>query len=111
MAIDTLTNTTVGACVMDNWTQNSVQCHFLITSPMVLKHQFLDCCFDYMFNTVGVNRVYGLVPANNEKAVKFNTHMGFTINARLDEAYEVGCDYLIMEMRKENCPFLQAKAA
>ena len=111
MAIDSLTNTTVGACVMDNWTQNSVQCHFMITSPMVLKHQFLDCCFDYMFNTVGVNRVYGLVPANNEKAVKLNTHMGFTIKARLDEAYEVGVDYLVMEMTRENCPFLQAKAA
>jgi hypothetical protein len=107
MAIDADKNETVGACIMDNWTQNSVQCHFMISSPLVLRHKFLECCFGYMFNTFGVKYVYGLVPANNEKAVKLNTHMGFTIKARLEEAYEVGVDYLLMEMKRENCPFLE----
>jgi RimJ/RimL family protein N-acetyltransferase len=107
MAIDLDKNETVGACVMDNWTQNSVQCHFMVANPLVLKHKFLECCFDYMFNTCNVSRVYGLVPANNEKAVKLNTHMGFTVKARLDEAYEVGVDYLVMEMKRENCRFTQ----
>jgi RimJ/RimL family protein N-acetyltransferase len=111
MAVDLGSKETVGACVMDNWTQNSVQCHFMITSPLVLKHDFLDCCFNFMFNVAGVTRVYGLVPANNLKAVKFNTHMGFTVKARLDEAYEVGVDYLLMEMKRENCTYLQLDKA
>lgn len=111
MAVDKNTDKIVGACIMDNWTRNSVQCHFMVTSPLVLRHSFLECCFDFMFNTCGVNRVYGLVPANNEKAVKLNTHMGFTINSRLDEAFEPGVDYLIMELRRENCAFLQSAEA
>ena len=111
MAINVKTNEPVGACLMDNWTQNSVQCHFMIVSPMVLKHKFLDECFDYMFNTCGINRVYGLVPANNIKAVKINKNMGFTIKACLEEAYEVGVDYLLMEMKRENCRFIQQAEA
>jgi hypothetical protein len=106
MAIDTDKNETVGAVIMDNWTQNSVQCHFMISSPLVLRHQFLECGFDYMFNQRGVARVYGLVPANNEKAVKLNVNMGFTIKARMEEAYEVGVDYLLFEMKRENCRFI-----
>lgn len=106
MAVDLDTNTTVGACIMDNWTGNSVQCHLMITTPILLRHNFLECCFDFMFNTMGVNRIYGLVPANNEKAVKLNTHMGFTVKSRLEEAFEVGIDYLLMEMKRENCSFV-----
>jgi RimJ/RimL family protein N-acetyltransferase len=113
MAIDLDTNTTVGACIMDNWTANSVQCHFMLTSPLVLKYGFLDLCFDFMFNIMGVSRVYGLVPADNEKAVKFNTRIGFTEKARMDEAFKKGVDYLLMELKQENCLHLpkQVKVA
>ena len=31
---------TLGACIMDNWTANSVQCHFMLKHPMVLKYGF-----------------------------------------------------------------------
>jgi RimJ/RimL family protein N-acetyltransferase len=103
MAIDLDTGAKVGACIMDNWTANSVQCHFMVTSPIVLKHGFLECCFEYMFDISGIERVYGLVPANNVKAVKFNTHLGFTIKARMEEAFEKGVDYLLMELKRENC--------
>jgi len=106
MAIDVATNETVGACIMDNWTQNSVQCHFMITSPLVLKHGFLECCFGFMFTEKNVKYVYGLVPGNNEKACKLNKHMGFTIKSRLDEAFETGVDYLLMELKRENCKYV-----
>ncbi len=111
MAINTDTGEPVGACIMDNWTQNSVQCHFMLTTPMVLKHKFLDVCFEYMFNTGNVSKVYGLVPANNTKAVKLNTNMGFTIKSTLEEAYEVGVDYLLMELKREDCRFIEHREA
>ena len=111
MAIDAEKNETVGACIMDNWTQNSVQCHFMVTSPFVLRHGLLECCFGFMFGTQNVKYVYGLVPANNIKSVKFTKHIGFTIKTRLDEAYEDGVDYLLMELKRENCRFMpQAEA-
>ena len=111
IAVDTETGKRVAACIMDNWTNNSVQCHFMITTPLILRHKFLECCFNYMFVEADVARVYGLVPADNKKAVKINTHMGFTIKARLEEAYDVGVDYLLMEMKRENCMFLEMDKA
>ncbi len=102
----TKTGEHVAACIMDNWTANSVQCHAMLTNPLVLRHKFLECMFEFMFNHMGVARVYGLVPESYAKAVKLNLHLGFTIKARLEEAFEVGVDYLLMEMKRENCRFI-----
>ena len=111
MAVDLTTNKTVGAFMMDNWTPNSVQCHFMIANPMLLRHPFLSLCADYVYNHRGVNNVYALVPANNAKAVKLNLHMGFTIKTRLEEAFEIGVDYLLMEMKRDNCIFIPKQEA
>ena len=110
MAVDTDTDEVVGATIMDNWTDNSVQCHFIIDKPMVLRHKFLNCVFNFMLVEMGVARIYGLVPGNNEKAVKINKHMGFTIKSRLEEAYAVGCDYLLMELKREHCTYIDKAA-
>jgi hypothetical protein len=32
--------------------------------------------------------------------------MGFTLKARLEEAFEVGVDYLLMEMKRNNCSYV-----
>ena len=105
MAIDMDTNTTVGACIFDNWSANSVQTHFMITSPLVLKHGFLETCFEYVFGVEGKAIMYGQVPSNNTKALKLNKHMGFTEKCVLEGAYAPNVDYIIMEMRKENCRY------
>ena len=106
MAIDADRRVPVGACLMDNWTNNSVQCHFMLTTPMLLKHGFLEECFGFIFKNQNVNFVYGLVPANNDKAVKLNTHMGFTVKTRLEEAYDVDVDYLLMQLKREDCKYI-----
>lgn len=109
MAINSDTNTTVGAFIMDNWTNNSVQCHFVISNPMVLKYGFLETCADYVYNEKNVANVYALVPADNAKAVKLNKHMGYTIIACLDEAFDIGVDYLLMGMKRDNCVFYKKR--
>ncbi len=96
----------VGACVLDNITPTSVQAHFMITSPMVLRHRFLQTCFSHVFNRLGKTVMYGLVPANNEKALRLNKKMGFTEAIRLKGAYTADVDYVLMELRKENCRYL-----
>lgn len=105
-AVDMETNETVGCCVMDNWTANSVQAHFMISSPLVLRHGFLEECFDFMFNHKGVKFIYGMVPADNDKALKLNKHMGFTERLRLPEAFADGVDYVVMELEKKACKHL-----
>lgn len=111
MAIDEDTDTTVGACIMDNWTANSVQTHFMITSPMVLKHGFIQIMFDFVFNHHGKKYMYGLVPGNNEKALKLNAHMGFTEKCRMPEAFAENVDYVLMELTKQNCKYLPGVVA
>ena len=107
IAIDDDTGEKLAVCVMDNWTHNSVQCHIAVPKVMVLRHNFLECCCDFIFNEVGLSKMYGQVPSNRPKAVKFNEHMGFTEKFRLEEAHAKGVDYIIMEMTKENCKYLQ----
>ena len=52
MAVDMDTSSILGACIMDNWTANSVQCHFMLTNPLVLKQGFLECCFEFIFSLI-----------------------------------------------------------
>ena len=107
VAIDTEGDyTKVAACVLDNLTSNSVQAHFMLTTPMVLRHKFLERCFDHVFNKLGKKVMYGLVPSNNVKALRLNAKMGFTEAFRLKEAYADGIDYVGMELTKENCKYL-----
>ena len=99
----------VGASLMDNWTNNSVQMHFMITSPLVLKHGFIEASFDIVFNEMNLNYVYGMVPGDNEKAIRLNKHMGFTEKMRLEEGWAVGVDYVCMELKRENCRYLPVR--
>ena len=102
----------LAACIWDNWTRNSVQCHFLIQNKIVLKHGFVEEIADFIFNHQGKKFIYGMVPGDNAKAMKLNKHMGFTEKMRLEDAWADGVDYVVMELRKENCRYLpKVKAA
>jgi RimJ/RimL family protein N-acetyltransferase len=107
IAVDTDTNSVAAACTMENWTPTSVHAHLTVVNPAVLRHGFFECVYNYIFNVRGVSRVYGMVPSNNTKAIKLNTHMGFTVKATLEEAFAVGVDYLLMELTRANCSFIE----
>ena len=109
--IDLEKHATVAAVVMDNITPNSVQCHFMLTDPMALRHGFLQECFDLIFNHMDKKFIYGLVPGNNDKALKLNEHIGFTEKCRMPEAFKDGVDYVIMELKRENCKYLPVQEA
>jgi hypothetical protein len=106
MAIDEETNTTVGAAIMDNWTHNSVQMHFIVTNSMVLRHGFMEEIFDFIFNVKKLSYIYGMVRETNEKALKIDAHMGFVEVLRLPDAWAVGEDIIVVELKKENCMYL-----
>ena len=56
--------------------------------------------------------IYGMVPGDNAKAIKINEHIGFTVKMRLEDAWADGIDYVVMELKKENCRYLpKVKAA
>lgn len=100
VAVDTDTNAPVGVAVMDSWTYTTVQVHFAVMRPMVLKHGFLEEIADYVFNVCSKIKMIGLVPADNEKALKLDKHIGFKELYRLKDGYDFGVDYVIMELTR-----------
>lgn len=106
VAQDIITGDIVGAAVFDNWSARSAQAHFMIKSPMVLRHGFLQMALDYVFNKVGVNTLLGFVVGTNLKAIKFNERMGFKVVHTIDNGYAEGVDYVIMQMNKYECRLL-----
>jgi hypothetical protein len=96
----------IGACVFDNWTHNSVQCHLTITNIATLRHGFIDLIADVVFNQEKKRFIYGMVPSDKVKAIKINKHIGFTEKMRLEDGFSDGIDYIVMELQKANCRYL-----
>ena len=96
----------VAACILDNWSHSSVQFHIMITNPFVLRCGFMEVCADHVFNKCNRESIYGYIPADNVKSVRLAEHVGFKVVVRLKDAWKKGVDYLIVEMRKDDCKFL-----
>lgn len=97
----------VGAVILDSWSFNSVTIHLAIEDPMTLRHGYPEEVFGYVFNTCGRNIILGATPSDNLKALKFNKHIGFTEVYRVKDGYKVGVDFVIFELRKENCRYIE----
>jgi len=110
VAQDVETGNLVGAAIFDNWSRTSVQGHFMITSPMVLRHGFLETAADFIFNQQDKRVMIAFIAGNNEKALKLNAHIGFEVIHRIPDGYEEGVDYVLMQLTKENCKYLPTKA-
>lgn len=97
----------LGAAVFDNYTGRggSIQGHFAIISPIVLKNGFISLCHDYCFRDRGVNVIYALVPSDNDTALRFNEKIGFKEVTRLPEAFPDGVASVILSMRVEDCKY------
>ena len=73
-----------------------------------LNRDFLWYCFRYPFIQMGVNRITSFVASTNEEAIRFDTHLGFTLEATLKGAHPDG-DLLVMTMHKDQCRWLNHK--
>ena len=96
----------VAVVMFDNWSFSAVQVHIKVEDPFVFKHGFHREVCKYVFLETGRNAMIGLVPADNHKALKLDTHFGFKEIYRLKDGYKMGVDFVIMEMRKEDCQYL-----
>jgi RimJ/RimL family protein N-acetyltransferase len=62
-----------------------------------LSRDFLWHCFNYAFNTAGVNRCTALIGEGNTAAIRFDEKIGFQLETRLRGAHPTG-DLLIYVM-------------
>jgi hypothetical protein len=92
--------------VADNFSPDSCNVHVAIDSPIVIKHGFLVEAFHHLFNVCNRKHVFGLVPSNNAKALKFDRHIGFKESCCIPDGCGTGTDCIILRMDKVSCPWL-----
>ena len=93
-------------CVADSFTIDACSVHFAIDSPFVIRAGFFNEVARHLFVQCGRERIFGLLPADNEKAIKLDLHMGFREVARIPDAYALGVDYIVVRMDKGDTRWL-----
>ena len=97
----------VAVCVLDSFGPDSCSAHIGIENPFVIKHGFINEICRHVFHACGKQRLFGMVPADNVKALRFDRHIGMTECARIPNGYKSGVDYIIMVMEKESCRWIE----
>jgi RimJ/RimL family protein N-acetyltransferase len=100
-----------GGVLYTNYTGRggSIQIHVASFLPRWVNRSILWVTFDYPFNQLGVKKVFGQVPADNEKALKFDLNLGFKVEGQIKDVYPSG-DMLLLSMYRDECRFLTMKA-
>lgn len=96
---------TLAIFVAEDWTQTAASVHQVILNSMVLRHGWFEEIAQYMFTEAGRKKLFAVVPDTHTKALRLNEKLGFTQVARLEDAVAEGIDYLVLELKRENCPF------
>ena len=106
IAIEKDSGELLAAGVADTFSYTGCQVHMLIKNPLILRHKWLEAVFGYIFETCNRHVIVGLVPGDNKKAIKLNKHVGYKEVYRIKGGFNVGVDYVIMEMRREDCRWI-----
>lgn len=80
-------------------------CHIAIDKPTKTLYQLFNVVCDYCFRQLGLNRITGLVPSNEEDIIKFDMRLGFSIEFIMRDAAP-GADLVGLVMRADKCPWL-----
>lgn len=92
----------VGALAFDSWSAGSCLGHAAIEDPRVTR-RLLRALADYVFGQAGRKVMLGLTPADNERALRLNRGIGLREVYRIRDGYKPGVDYVLQEMRAEDC--------
>lgn len=105
VAYDLDTAETLAVFMADSWTPTCAQVHQVILKSMVIRHGWFEEVANYLFTKAGRKKVYATVPDGHRKALSLNAKLGFEQVARLTDGWDDGIDYLVLELKRENCPY------
>jgi len=88
----------------DMFNGRSICMHVAIEKPVT--RNYTRTCFDYPFNQLKVNKVLGLVDSTNAAALRFDKHLGFVEEARIEGAGKTG-DLVILTMTRQQCRWIK----
>jgi len=100
-----------GGVILDCWAPNSCQVHIGAETPMVWKHGLHKEIFNYVFNDCDRKFIFGFTQSDNEKAVKFNEHIGFKEVYRVPDGFADGVDFIVYQLNKADCEYLESDNA
>ena len=101
----------IGAVLYDHWAYNSVNVHIYSKNPLTLSREFLFEIFNYPFVTCGRDLLIAITPEDSKGSLLFSKALGFRETYRFKEGWKPGIDLIVKEMRREECRYLQQKAA
>lgn len=93
--------------VFDSFGPDSCCVHMAIDNPFAIKHGLLHEIGRHLFQVCGLQRIFGMVPSNNPKALKLDKHIGMTEVARIPNGVGTGVDYVIMCLEKKDCRWIE----
>jgi len=67
----------------------------------------LPAVFNHGFNDFNRKKLIGIVNSKNERAMKYDLHLGFVEEYRMPGMHDDGGDIVILSMTKEQCRYLE----
>jgi RimJ/RimL family protein N-acetyltransferase len=98
----------VGMVGYDGWTTNSCCMHVALDTPGAAR-RILRPAFGVPFTELGKGVVFATVLSTNKRALALDLHLGFKQVALLRDAFVPGVDTHILEMRREDCRWIEGR--
>lgn len=83
------------------------QMHMVSFKGGFTPRKLLAAAFDYPFNQLNLELVFGVVNSGNEKAMKYDKHLGFTEAIRFPGVHDNGGDIVLFKMEKAQCRWIK----
>lgn len=96
----------IAGCYYESCNGASVVGHLGGIGRKWMNREYLWFCYHYPFEVLKVNKIIGLVESTNLEARKLDEHMGFVLEATLENCAPNG-DLLVYTMTKDQCRFLK----
>lgn len=91
--------------VLEGMTDTNAFMHVAISEKAKLHKSMVRACFDYAFNQLDLERVTGLVDADNEAALRFDLHLGFEREFTIPKGN--GGDVIQLVLWRERCRWIK----
>jgi RimJ/RimL family protein N-acetyltransferase len=98
--------TRLGGVIFTHYTGESISIHSASWDPYWINRDMLWVTFDYPFNQLGVQRIFGQVPEDNLHAQEFNLKVGFKVVARIEGVFRGPTACIVMCLERADCRFL-----
>jgi hypothetical protein len=98
----------LGGVTYTGYTGASINIHMAGFVTDWVNKDMIWVAFHYPFVQLGVNKMFGQVPASNQTALDLNRRLGFTEELRVSDVFPDG-DLVVFSMYRDRCRWLKLK--